>query len=67
MEIEYIKNNYIFETLTEAHDLSKFECEYRATRREEISNLLKENGCGEVVWMSPEETGFYQPIVVAKK
>ncbi len=46
---------------------SKFKCEYRATRREEISNLLKENGCGEVVWMSPEETGFYQPIVVAKK
>ena len=47
--------------------VSKFECEYRATRREEISNLLKENGCGEVVWMFPEETGFYQPIVVAKK
>jgi len=47
--------------------ISKFECEYRATRREEMTNLLKESGCSEVVWLFPEETGFYQPIVVAKK
>ena len=47
--------------------VSKFECEYRATRRAEMTDLLKENGCSEVVWMFPEETGFYQPIVVAKK
>lgn len=47
--------------------ISKFECEYRATRREELTNLLRSNGCSEVVWLFPEETGFYQPIVVAKK
>ncbi len=47
--------------------ISKFECEYRATRREEMTHLLMANGCTEVVWMFPEETGFYQPIVVAKK
>lgn len=47
--------------------VSKFECEYRATRREEMTNLLIENGCSEVRWMFPEETGFYQPVVVAKK
>lgn len=47
--------------------VSKFECEYRATRREELTNLLMANGCSRVVWMSPEETGFYQPIVVAQK
>lgn len=27
MDIEYIKNNYRFETLTKNHDLSNFECE----------------------------------------
>ena len=32
-----------------------------------MTNLLKENGCNEVIWMFPEETGFYQPIAVAKK
>lgn len=47
--------------------VSKFECEYRATRREELTNLLRENGCSEVTWLFPEESGFYQPIVAAKK
>lgn len=47
--------------------VSRFECEYRATRREEITRLLTESGCREVVWMFPEETGFYQPIVVARR
>ena len=51
----------------DALQVSKFECEYRATRRQEMTDLLMENGCSEVVWMFPEETGFYQPIVVAKK
>ncbi len=46
---------------------SKFECEYRAVRREELTNILLSNGCSNVVWKFPEETGFYQPIVIAKK
>ncbi|MBQ2997000.1 MAG: class I SAM-dependent methyltransferase [Oscillibacter sp.] len=48
-------------------EISKFECEYRATRREELTNLLVSNGCSKVVWKFPEETGFYQPIVIARK
>lgn len=51
----------------ETPQISKFECEYRATRREELTNLLTSNGCSEVVWKLPEETGFYQPIVIARK
>lgn len=46
--------------------ISKFECKYRATRREELTNLLMANGCSEVVWKFPQETGFYQPIVIAR-
>ena len=46
---------------------SKFECEYRAVRRQEITDLLLASGCREVVWKFPEETGFYQPIVIARK
>lgn len=51
----------------EALNISKFECEYRATKREELTNLLISNGCSSVMWKFPEETGFYQPIVIAKK
>ena len=47
--------------------ISKFECEYRATRREELTALLMANGFSRVEWKFPEETGFYQPIVIAVK
>lgn len=47
--------------------VSRFECEYRATRREELTRLLKDYGCSKVTWLFPEETGFYQPIVVVRK
>jgi 2-polyprenyl-3-methyl-5-hydroxy-6-metoxy-1,4-benzoquinol methylase len=68
---EWVGENYKFiqyiiddeETL----QVSKFACEYRATRREEITSLLRSYGCSEVIWKMPEETGFYQPVVVARK
>ena len=47
--------------------VSKFSCEYRATRREELTDLLTKYGCKSVRWLFPEETGFYQPIVIGKK
>lgn len=47
--------------------VSKFECEYRATRRAEMTELLHAYGCSNVEWKFPDETGFYQPIVVAGK
>lgn len=46
---------------------SKFECEYRAVSREELTSIFRANGCKEVQWKMPEETGFYQPIVIARK
>ena len=51
----------------ETLQVSKFECEYRATRREEMTKLLLAHGCSKVEWQFPDETGFYQPIVVARK
>ena len=47
--------------------ISKFDCEYRATNREELTNLLVVCGCSKVEWKFPDETGFYQPIVIATK
>ena len=47
--------------------ISRYECEYRAARREELTKMLLENGCSEVVWKFPEDTGFYQPVLVARK
>lgn len=47
--------------------IDKFECGYRAVRREELTSLFLSHGCRDVTWHFPEETGFYQPIVTAKK
>lgn len=47
--------------------VSKFACEYRATRREELTELLLSCGCKKVEWKFPQETGYYQPIVIARK
>ncbi len=47
--------------------ISKYDCEYRAVRREELQRLLLAGGCREVVWKLPEQTGFYQPVVLARK
>lgn len=47
-------------------DVSRFTCQYRATRRQELTDLFTACGC-QVDWLMPETTGFYQPILVAKK
>lgn len=47
--------------------VSKFDCEYRATRRQELADMLLRYGCSDVQWKFPEDTTFYQPIVVARK
>lgn len=47
--------------------ISKFDCEYRAVKRDELTKLLLAHGFASVEWKFPEETGFYQPIVAAKR
>ena len=49
-----------------ALSVNKFECEYRAVLREELTDILVSKGCT-VTWQYPEQTGFYQPVVIAKK
>ena len=62
----YRFTQYIIDDEGEAR-LSRFTCAYRATRRQELSDLLHAAGCEEVAWQMPEETGFYQPVVIARK
>ena len=57
---------YIIED-EETLQIGRFECVYRATRRDEMTELLRKKGCKAVTWLFPEETDFYQPIVVARK
>ena len=62
----YQLTQYIIED-EDSLQVSKFTCEYRATRREELTKLFLAAGCRDVIWKFPEETAFYQPILVARK
>lgn len=39
---------------------------YRALRRDELTAALHAGGFGEVRWLMPDESGYYQPVVVAR-
>ena len=65
-EDRYKLTQYIIDD-EETLQISKFDCEYRATPREELTSLLVAGGCSKVEWKFPEETEFYQPIVIARK
>ena len=41
--------------------------EYRCLLRDEFSSALESAGFDQTQWLMPEETEFYQPIVIAKK
>lgn len=41
--------------------------QYRALLRNELSLILREAGFSDINWQMPEESGYYQPIVVARK
>jgi SAM-dependent methyltransferase len=47
--------------------LSHHAGEYRALLREELTDALRGAGLTEVRWQTPEESGYYQPVVTARK
>jgi len=68
---EWVDENYNFTQYIIDDEISlkisKFNCEYRAVKREELTAHLLSCGFKKVEWKFPEETGFYQPIVTAIK
>jgi len=46
-----------------------FHCtvDYRALLRDELSEVLREAGLSAIRWHMPKESGFYQPIVTARR
>lgn len=48
-------------------EVNKFECSYRAVKRDELTDMLFAAGFKSVEWKFPKETSFYQPICIARK
>ena len=51
----------------ESLETSRFECEYRAVRRQELTDLFLAAGCTRADWKMPDESGYYQPILAVRK
>jgi SAM-dependent methyltransferase len=43
-----------------------FVSEYRCLLRDELSDVLRNAGFREIDWLMPSESGFYQPLVLAR-
>jgi glycine/sarcosine N-methyltransferase len=63
----YDFTQYIIEDENEVLHTHKFNCSYRAITRMELTQQLETAGFREVEWLFMDNSGFYQPIVIARK
>ncbi|HME57057.1 MAG TPA: methyltransferase domain-containing protein [Terracidiphilus sp.] len=63
----YIVHLYITVESGRAWQAHHFVSEYRSLLREELSNLLREAGFTDIRWILPAESGYYLPLVLARR
>jgi len=63
----YTVHQFILQCLEGTWTTRHFSTEYRALRQSEASSILAACGFSEITWHAPEHSGFYQPIVSARK
>jgi 2-polyprenyl-3-methyl-5-hydroxy-6-metoxy-1,4-benzoquinol methylase len=63
----YWTNQFIMQETNGEWITKHHKTKYRALQRDEFSNILSEVGFSEIEWLMPAESGYYQPIVVARK
>lgn len=62
----YVVTQFIVDGAAGAWSVRGFTGEYRALRRATLSAALLAAGLVDVAWRTPEETGYYQPLVLAR-
>jgi glycine/sarcosine N-methyltransferase len=65
-EAKYTLYLYITIEAEDEWSAHHFVSEYRCVRRRELSDALRAAGFEEPVWLMPAESGYYQPIVLAR-
>jgi glycine/sarcosine N-methyltransferase len=63
----YILHLYITMQSGHAWTTHHFISEYRCLLRDELSSALRSSAFEQVQWVMPAESGFYQPLVVARR
>lgn len=65
-EREYVFHLYISQEVRDGWDVQHYVSHYRAVLREELDRILHAAGFTHSRWICEAESGFYQPIVLAK-
>lgn len=63
----YTVNLFIVRQIGSEWETKSFRTRYRAWRRSELTALMSEVGFTDIRWLNPEESGYYQPIAVARQ
>jgi len=63
----YTVNQFMIQDINNRWETKHFSANYRALKRHELSTILISCGFTDVRWHMPEESGFYQPMVTARK
>jgi glycine/sarcosine N-methyltransferase len=63
----YVFHIYITEQSGDTWASHHFASEYRCLLRAELTSALEEAGFEQVRWMMPSDSGYYQPLVLARK
>lgn len=66
-ERAYAVHLYITREIESGWECSHHAGIYYALKRAELTASLAAAGFGEIRWLTPEESGFYQPLVVARR
>jgi glycine/sarcosine N-methyltransferase len=62
----YQLNMYITQHVGDTITTQCFPAEYRALRREQLSDALSQVGFHDIGWLMPDDSAYYQPIVTAR-
>lgn len=62
----YQLNMYITHHVGDLITTQCFPAEYRALRRDQLSDALAQIGLRDIEWIMPDDSGYYQPIVTAR-
>ena len=63
----YVLHQYVTLEEGEAWAAHHFVSTYRCLLREELSRALEGEGFDEIRWMMPDESGYFQPLVLARR
>lgn len=66
-ERNYLLHLFILREIHGDWKASRYSGQYRALRRQELTEILSRAGFSNIRWLMPNETGYYQPIVISRK